>query len=285
MKPELQKLFEGVNGLSPEFLDKVSGIMESKVGEARLQAIQETEQAGHQERLKLVESHQQEIASLKESYVQDVATKVDAFLNAVVEEWANKNAPAIDSQIKTEAAEKFLSGFAGILKEAGVNFATDSDGQIAALTRRLSEAERRANESESQLTQIRESETVRLRETVIDEICEGMVATKKELVVGLLEGIKFSDAKAFGSRVRTFRNLVEGNKDDFTDKVGKDNEDGKSSDTKEKDIKEGKKTKKEGDDEDNDDDEDDPDETDKELKESVRRQREHYLKTRGGLNG
>lgn len=285
MKPELQKLFEGVNGLNPEFLEKVSAIVEAKVGEARLQAIQETENAGHQERLALVESHQQEIAKLKESHIQDVATKVDAFLNAVVEEWANKNAPAIDSMIKVEAAEKFLSGFAGVLKEANVQFTVDTDGQIAALTRRLAEAEQRASVSENQLKQIRETESVRQRSDVIDEICEGMVETKKELVVGLLEGIEFSDAKAFGSRVRTFRNLVEGNKDDFTDKVGKDNEDGKSSDGKEKDIKEGKKQKKEGDDDtDNDDDEDDADETDKELKESVRRQREQYLKSRG-LNG
>lgn len=279
MKPELQKLFEGVNGLSAEFLDKVSGIVEAKVDEARLQAIQETEAAGHQERLALVEAHQQEIANLKETHIQEVAVKVDAFLNAVVEEWANNNAPTIDSMIKVEAAEKFLSGFTGVLKEANIQFAVDSDGQIAALTRRLAEAEQRASVSETQLKQIRENESVRQRSDVIDEICEGMVETKKELVVGLLEGIEFSDAKSFGSRVRTFRNLVEGNKDDFTDKVGKDDEGKEPSDKKEKDIKEGKKTKKEGDDEDDDED-DDPDETDKELKESVRRQREYYLKTR-----
>ncbi|AUG87770.1 prohead core scaffold protein [Klebsiella phage 0507-KN2-1] len=283
MKPELQKLFEGVNGLSTEFLDKVSGLMEAKVGEARLQAIQETEHVAHQERLKLVEAHQQEIANLKETHIQEVATKVDAFLNAVVEEWANKNAPAIDATIKTEAAEKFLSGMVNVLKEANVEFTVDTDGQIAALTHRLAEAEKRANVSESELKQIREQESIRQRNNVIDEICEGMVSTKKEVVVGLLEGIQFSDASSFGARVRTFRNLVEGNKDDFTDKVGKDNEGGKSSDDKEKDIKEGKKQKKEGDDPDDDDDDndDDPDETDKELKESVSRQLEEYRRMRG----
>ncbi|AEN94238.1 phage prohead core protein Gp22 [Salmonella phage SFP10] len=274
MKPELQKLFEGVNGLSTDFLDKVSGLLESKVEAARLQAIQETEAAGNVERLTLVEAHQKEVADLKENFTLQLAEKVDSFLNAVVEEWANKNAPAIDAQIKTEAAERFLTGFSNVLKEAGVSFATDPDGQIAALTNRLAEAEQRASIANTELAQLKESETKRQRNDVIDRICEGMVDTKKDTVVNLLEGIEFQTESEFESRVRTFRNLVEG-KDDFSDKVGKDNEKGKpDGDKSEKDIKEGKKPKKEGeaDDDDDDDDDDDKDEVGKEVNEAVRRQ-------------
>ncbi|AYJ73663.1 prohead core scaffold protein [Salmonella phage PS5] len=272
MKPELQNLFEGVNGISPDFLDKVSNLLESKVEAARLKAIQETEAAGNVERLNLVESHQKEIADLKENFILQLAGKVDSFLNAVVEEWANKNAPAIDAQIKTEAAERFLTGFSNVLKEAGVSFATDPDGQIAALTSRLAEAEQRANMANTELSQLKESETKRQRTDVIDRICEGMVDTKKDTVVNLLEGIEFQTESEFESRVRTFRNLVEG-KDDFSDKVGKDNEKGKpDGDKAEKDIKEGKKQKKEGDDVDDDKDDDDRDEVGKEVNEAVRRQ-------------
>ena len=272
MKPELQKLFEGVNGLSTDFLDKVSGMLESNVEAARLQAIQETEAAGNVERLTLVEAHQKEVADLKENFTLQLAEKVDSFLNAVVEEWANKNAPAIDAQIKTEAAERFLTGFSNVLKEAGVSFATDPDGQIAALTNRLAEAEQRASIANTKLAQLKESETKRQRNDVIDRICEGMVDTKKDTVVNLLEGIEFQTESEFESRVRTFRNLVEG-KDDFSDKVGKDNEKGKpDGDKSEKDIKEGKKPKKEGEADDDDDDDDDKDEVGKEVNEAVRRQ-------------
>ena len=289
MKPELQKLFEGVNGLSTEFLDKVSGLLESKVEAARLQAIQETENVSHQERLKLVEAHQAEIATLKESNLTEMAAVLDAFLNTVVEEWANKNAPAIDAQIKTEAAESLLSGLTGVLKEAGINFATDEDGRISALTSRLAEAEQQAASANSQLKDLRESEAKRSREAVINRICEGMVDTKKELVVNLAEGLEFKSESEFGTRITTFRNLVEGKTkkegdDDFKDNVGKDNEENDKDKDKDK-VEEGKKskTKKEGDD-DNDDDKDDDDDADKELKESIRRQREDY-KRRYGING
>ncbi|UGO47128.1 putative prohead core scaffold protein [Shigella phage ChubbyThor] len=285
MKPELQKLFEGVNGLSTDFLDKVSGLLESKVEAARLTAIQETENAANVERLRLVEAHQSEIAQLKESHLMEIATKVDSFLNAVVEEWANTNAPAIDAQIKREAAENLLTGLTGVLKEAGINFATDENGQIAALTARLTEAEQRAAAAESENRQIKEAANATLRDSVIARICEGMVDTKKATVVNLLEAVQFTTESEFASRVHTFRNLVEGKSakkegddDDFQDKVGgKDGDDDNKGD-KDK-VDEGKKSKKEGD-----DDKDDEDETDKELKESIRRQREAY-RAKYGING
>lgn len=284
MKPELQKLFEGVNGLSTDFLDKVSGLLESKVEAARLTAIQETENAANIERLRLVEAHQAEIAQLKESHLMEIATKVDGFLNAVVEEWANKNAPAIDAQIKREAAENLLTGLTGVLKEAGINFATDENGQIAALTARLAEAEQRAAAAESENRQIKEAANATLRDSVIARICEGMVDTKKATVVNLLEAVQFTTESEFASRVHTFRNLVEGKSvkkegddddDDFQDKVGgKDGDD----DNKDGKVEEGKKPKKEG------DDDDDEDETDKELKESIKRQLADYNR-RFGING
>lgn len=284
MKPELQKLFEGVNGLSTDFLDKVSGLLESKVEAARLTAIQETENAANIERLRLVEAHQAEIAQLKESHLMEIATKVDGFLNAVVEEWANKNAPAIDAQIKREAAENLLTGLTGVLKEAGINFATDENGQIAALTARLTEAERRAAIAESENRQIKEAANATLRDSVIARVCEGMVDTKKATVVNLLEAVQFTTESEFASRVHTFRNLVEGKSvkkegddddDDFQDKVGgKDGDD----DNKDGKVEEGKKPKKEG------DEDDDEDETDKELKESIKRQLADYNR-RFGING
>lgn len=290
MKPELQKLFEGVNGLSTDFLDKVSGLLESKVEAARLTAIQETENAANIERLRLVEAHQSEIAQLKESHIQELAIKVDGFLNAVVEEWANKNAPTIDAQIKREAAENLLTGLTGVLKEAGINFATDENGQIAALTARLTEAERRAAEAEAENRQIKESANATLRDSVVARICEGMVDTKKATVVGLLEAVQFTTESEFASRVQTFRNLVEGKSakkegddnddDDFKDKVGGKDGDDDNKESKDK-VDESKKSKKEGDD-DNDDDEDD--EAGKELKESIRRQRELY-RAKYNVNG
>lgn len=292
MKPELQKLFEGVNGLSTDFLDKVSGLLESKVEAARLTAIQETENAANVERLRLVEAHQSEIAQLKESHLMEIAIKVDSFLNAVVEEWANTNAPAIDAQIKREAAENLLTGLTGVLKEAGINFATDENGQIAALTARLTEAEQRAAAAESENRQIKEAANATLRDSVIARICEGMVDTKKATVVNLLEAVQFTTESEFASRVHTFRNLVEGKSakkegdddDDFQDKVGGKDGDDDNKDKGDKDkVDEGKKSKKEGDDGD-DDGKDDEDETDKELKESIKRQLADYNR-RFGING
>lgn len=293
MKPELQKLFEGVNGLAPEFLNKVAELVESKVDAARRTAILETEEASNKERLALVESHRTEIQNLKESYKNQMANTLGSFLDSVVAEWANKNAPGIDALIKTEAAENMINGLINVMKESRVMVIGDADGQIANLQERLAASEKAKNEAITEATTLRESAEAATRTLIINRVCEGLVDTKKEQVTDLLEGIRLTTESEFEARAKKFRNVVEGkstkkegdddDKDDaFKDKVGGKDGDDDNKDT-EKDIKEGKKPKKEGDDADDDDD-DDKDETDKEMNESIRAQLAAY-KSRFGLNG
>ncbi|WPJ72045.1 hypothetical protein DEEACLCL_00020 [Salmonella phage CRW-SP2] len=291
MKPELQKLFEGVNGLAPEFLNKVAELVESKVEAARKAAILETEEASNTERLALVEAHRNEIQNLKESYKNEMATTLGNFLDSVVMEWANKNAPGIDALIKTEAAENMLNGMINVMKESRVMVVGDADGQIANLQERLAAAEKAKSEALTEAAELRKSTESITREKIISRVCEGMVDTKKEQVADLLEGIPLTTESEFEARAAKFRRVVEGKgtkkedddkDDDFTDKVGGKDGDDDNKDGDDKDIKEGKKPKKEGDDAD--DDEDDKDETDKEMNESIRAQLAAY-KSRFGLNG
>lgn len=291
MKPELQTLFEGVNGLAPEFLDRVASLLESKVEAARKAAILETEEASNAERLALVESHRKEIDSLKESHKVELATTVGSFLDAVVLEWANKNAPGIDALIKTEAAENLLNGMVNVMKENRVMVVADYDGLVANLQERLTTAEQRANKAITEAEELRKTSTNALRKSVIDRVCENMVETKKEQVIDLLEGIVLTTESDFAARVAKFRRVVEGKTkkedddkdDDFKDKVGgKDGDDDNKDDKGDKDIKENKKPKKEGDD---DDDDDKKDDTDSEMNESVKAQLAAYKRRFGNLNG
>ena len=293
MKPELQQLFEGVNGLSTDFLDKVSGLLESKVTEARNKAILETEAASNEERVALVEAHRAEIETLKESHKTELATTIGNFLDAVVVEWANNNAPGIDALIKTEAAENMLNGMINVMKESRVMIVGDADGQIAALQERLTRAELEKNTALNEAAELRKAAETQTRTAIIERVCEGLVDTKKEQVVDLLQGIALTTESEFEARVTKFRRVVEGksakkegddDNDDFKDKVGgKDgDDDNKKGDD---DLKEGKKAKKEGDDNGDDDKKGDDDETNSEMNESIRAQLEAYKARFGKVNG
>lgn len=264
MNEELKKLFEGAEGFKPEFLTQISALVESKVTAAHAAGLQEAEGKFDAEIITLKESHAAELESVKESFTADLTTKLDGFLNAALLEWANENAPAIDSKLKTEMAEKLISGMAGLLGEAQIAIVGDAEGQIADLQTRLQAESQARTAAETQLQEIAESAIQAQRKLAIDTVCEGLADTQKEKVTSLLEGTSFTDLAAFSARVQRFRSLIEGKDEkDGKDKDGKDTNDGKDKDGKGKDK----------------------DEAGKELKESIAAQIAATLAYRKPVNG
>lgn len=261
MKDELKKLFEGVDGFKPEFLTQITGLVESKVEEGRLAGLQEAEGKFDAEILALRESHAAEIAQLQESHIESLVTKLDGFLNEAVLEWANENAPAIDSNLKVEMAEKLMSGLTGLLGEAQISV-SGSDDVVTDLQARLQTESQRADAAEHQLNEINEAAIQLQRDTAINKVCEGLADTQKDRIVNLLEGTAFTTPEAFAARVQRFRSLIEG------DKPNKE-EDGEGKDGKDKEGK----------------DKGDKDEAGKEVNESVAAQIAAALALRKPVNG
>lgn len=235
MKTELQKLFEGTDGLNEEFMGKVNTLVEQRIDQVRLTAIQETEDRMNGEIVKLAEAHKVELAKVQESAVDDLTAKVTAFLDSAIIEWANENAVGIDASIKSEAAEKILSGAAQWFGEAAITVRGDADGVISSLTQRVEEAEKLAAELSAEKQALEEAETNRTREAVLLKVCEGLALSQIDTIRGCVEGIPLSEA--FEGRVARFRALVE--KKDLPGDKGDDKGDDKGEDGKGKDKKGG----------------------------------------------
>lgn len=235
MNEELKKLFEGAEGFKPEFLTQMANLVESKVSEARVATLREAEEKFDAELLSVKESHKAEITTIKESHMEEMVAKLDGFLNAAVLEWANENAPAIDSKLKVEMAEKLIVGVTSLLGESQIAVIGDADGVVADLQEKLQIESQARVVAENKLQEINEAINLAERNEVIARVCEGLADTQKETVIGLTEGVAFTDKEAFASRVQRYRNLVEGKKPD--------EKDGKDTDTKDDKDDKGKKDK------------------------------------------
>lgn len=237
MKIELQKLFEGETGLNEEFMAKVNTLVESRVEEVRLVAIKETEDRLNLEMVNLVEAHKVELAQVQESAVENLTAKVTAFLDSAVLEWANENAIGLDATIKSEAAEKILSGAAQWFGEANIAVHGDADGVISALTERVNVAEAEATALREQQHTLEEAEAKRARESVLLKVCEGLALSQIETIRGCVEGIPMSES--FEGRVSRFRDLIEKKEEkdpkDPKDPEGKDKDPKKDPEGKDKD--------------------------------------------------
>ena len=106
MKEDVDALFADDSTISEEFKSKVSTIFEARV-EDRVTQIEEE-----------IESH---YAGMLEEAVQtikdDLTEKVDDYLNYVIEQWMEENQIAIESGLRSEMTEEFISGLRNLFAE------------------------------------------------------------------------------------------------------------------------------------------------------------------------
>ena len=100
----LQYLFSGEN-LSEEFMGKASVVFEAALNE-RTEVIR---QAMLTEASTLVE---QEVGNA----VNELATRLDEYLNYAVDEWMKENKLAVESGIRTEISESFITGLKSLFE-------------------------------------------------------------------------------------------------------------------------------------------------------------------------
>jgi len=104
MNEQLQNLFSGEN-LSEEFMGKASVVFEAALNE-RTETIR---QAMLTEASTLVE---QEVGNA----VNELATRLDEYLSYAVDEWMKENKLAVESGIRTEISESFISGLKSLFE-------------------------------------------------------------------------------------------------------------------------------------------------------------------------
>lgn len=186
----LKTLFENAE-LPADFKEKTSTLFEAAVDE-KVKA----------ELATLTEAYEAKLAEAQEKFVAEATASVDAVIEETVLEWAKENAVAIDSEVKGQIAESFLSGLKGLFEKADIELTGDTAGkeliklqeQATAAEKAAAEAKAALVEAQAQLTQIKVKE-------IIESATEGLAETQIHRVQKLCEAFEFKSAEDFQSKV------------------------------------------------------------------------------------
>lgn len=229
MPKGLKKLFEGVDGLSADFITEAEQIVEARVEAIVTEKLQEAENAHVAEISALKESHAKELDEVRSlvegaegAAIDKLVENVDMFLEQEIGKWASENALGIDSQIKVGLAEGFLTGLAGLMKEHNVTVPEGAENLVEAQEKEISELTEQCNALMAENMQYKADEKTKLSEGVIAAVCEGLADTQVDTIRSLVEGVEFKDEAHFRMRVEAAKQVVEGK---GTKKEGED-EDG-----------------------------------------------------------
>ena len=194
---DVSALLEGEE-LSEEFQEKARTIFEAAL-RSKVEEIKEGMVAAYDEAYeeRLVE----EVTEIKSALTE----RVDSYLEYVAEEWVTENRLAIESGLKAEMSESFLSGMKSLFEEHYVSIPEEKYDVLESMVEKLDEMETKLNEQiEKNITlNSRLSESV--ADGIFDEVAEGLALSQKEKLASLAESVEFESAKTYREKLEMLK--------------------------------------------------------------------------------
>ena len=187
---DLNALVSEEETLSEEFKDKAAVIFEAAV-KSKLSA----------EIDRLEEQYTTELSEEVEQIKTDLVEKVDGYLTYVVESWMEENKVAIESGLRAEIAESFITGLKGLFEQHYVEVPDSKYDLVDDLSTKVSELEEQLNKSTEDNIKLSEQVSGLRREQIIAEATQGMVELDAAKLKALVEDVDFETAETFSKKV------------------------------------------------------------------------------------
>ena len=180
--------------LSEEFKSKAETIFEAAIKSKLSEEIDRLE-AKYEEELA------EEITSTK----TDLVEKVDNYLNYVVEQWMEDNKVAVQTGLRTEIAEKFMTSLKDLFTESYIEVPESKVDLVDELVAEVNELEEAHDKAIAKSMEMQEELEVLKRDFIIAEAADGLAATQVEKLKKLAEDVEFEDAETFAEKVATIK--------------------------------------------------------------------------------
>jgi len=147
-------------------------------------------------------------AKLEEAAAQNqegLVEKVDGYLSYVAEQWIANNEIALESGMKSEILEGFVSGLKGLFEEHYIDIPEEKFDILGAQEEAIAELQAKLDEQVAANVEMAKVINEATRESIIADGAEGLAETDKEKFFGLAEELAFEDTQTFETKVKTIR--------------------------------------------------------------------------------
>ena len=190
---DVAALLEGEE-LSKEFQEKTATIFEAAVKS-------KIEQVANQLEEQFTKAFDEEIASHK----SELTERVDSYLEYVANEWINENALAVETGIRGELSESFMSGLKTLFEEHYVEIPEDKYDVLEAMTSKLDEMETKLNEQIESNVELTKRLSVSVSDNILDEVSEGLALSQKDKLSELSKGVEFESEEQYREKLSTLK--------------------------------------------------------------------------------
>ena len=180
--------------LSEDFQEKARTIFETAI-KAKVATVQEELKAQYEATL------EEEVSTIK----SELTERVDAYLEYVAEEWMTENQLAVESGLKAEMTESFLTGIRGLFEEHYVTIPEEKYDVTAAMVEKLDEMEDKLNEQINKNIALNQRLAESVADVIFSDVCEGLALSQKEKLASLAENVEFDSEDTYREKLVTLR--------------------------------------------------------------------------------
>jgi len=190
---DVEAMLQGEN-LSEEFKTRAATIFEAAVLSRVDSIVEQIEQ-------ELTEEFEIAVEQIKE----DLANKVDDYLNYMVEEWMTENQLAIETGLRAEIVEDFISGLHNLFAEHYIDIPEEKVDVVEELAAKVEELEAALNEEINYNVKITKELNEQIKIEAIYAACEGLTQTQVEKLKSLAENVEFTTEEEFADKLEVLK--------------------------------------------------------------------------------
>jgi len=138
-------------------------------------------------------------------YTEGVVEKIDAYLNYVVENYLEENKLAVESGLRSEIAEDFMSGLKALFKEHYIEVPEEKYDVISELQDAVTELEEGLNSQLENNVNLNTEVTDLRKKLIIKEMSKDLADTEANKLAKLLEGVEFDNADFYKEKVSVIK--------------------------------------------------------------------------------
>jgi len=193
LSQDVQALLEGEE-LSTEFKEKATTVFEAVV-KSRIAEAKEAMSAQYDKNLI------EEVDSIK----KELTERIDSYLEYVANEWFTENTLQLESGIRGELSESFMTGLKNLFEEHYVNIPDEKYNVLEAMVEKLDDMETKLNEQIESNVSLTKRLATSVSDNILDEVCEGLALSQKEKIASLAEGVEFESEVQYREKLSTLR--------------------------------------------------------------------------------
>ena len=129
---------------------------------------------------------EERVEKIEETYGE----KVDEYLTYTVNEWVKDNKLAVESGIRSEMYESFISGMRKVFDDHYINFPEEEISIAEDLQNKVKELEKGLNETLEENAKLHKEIKDVNKKTVVDDVTDGLSEAQKDKLVELYENIE-----------------------------------------------------------------------------------------------